>query len=77
GQSLRGPIDALQNAASFNYYANSSFTKKGMYARPSAEADAQYQYMKGVDGEGGIINEKITNLNTKYNDLIKLREGDK
>lgn len=25
GQSLKGPIDALQNAVSFNYYANSTF----------------------------------------------------
>jgi len=25
GQSLKGPVDVLQNAASFNYYANSTF----------------------------------------------------
>jgi hypothetical protein len=29
GQSLKGPIDALQNAVSFNYYANSTYKNKG------------------------------------------------
>ena len=77
GQSLKGPIDALQNAATFNYYANSNFTNTGMYARPSAEANKQEKYMFGVDGDAGIIGEKKTKLNNKYNDLIKLREGDK
>jgi len=71
GQSLKGPIDALQNAATFNYYANSNFTNTGMYARPSAEADKQDQYMHGIDGKSGIVGEKITKLNNK------LREGDK
>ena len=49
-----------------------------MYSRPSAEADKQYQYMKGVDAEGnvvdetgGIIGQKTTKLLNKY------REGDK
>jgi hypothetical protein len=48
GQSLVGPIDALQNAISFNYYANSNFTNAGMYFRPSVEADNQKSYMDGI-----------------------------
>jgi hypothetical protein len=48
GQSLVGPIDALQNAISFNYYANSNYTNAGMYYRPSIEADKQKSYMDGI-----------------------------
>ena len=48
GQSLKGPIDALQNAITFNYYANSSFTNQGMYKAPSAEADNQEKYINGI-----------------------------
>ena len=72
GQSLQGPIDALQNAVTFNYYANSSFTDKGMYSRPSKEAGKQYRYMKGVTSEKQAL------LTTKYNDtkIKKIREGE-
>jgi hypothetical protein len=31
GQSLKTPIEAIQNAASFNYYANSTFYNRGVY----------------------------------------------
>jgi len=53
GQSLKGPIDALQNAVSFNYYANSTFTSKGMYILPSAMASMQSSYKAGVEIQGG------------------------
>jgi hypothetical protein len=36
GQSLQAPIDALQNAASFNYYANSTFYNRDVYRASSA-----------------------------------------
>jgi hypothetical protein len=48
GESLKGPIDALQNAVSFNYYANSSFTDAGMYKLPSKVADQQESYIKEI-----------------------------
>jgi len=48
GQSLKGPIDALQNAVTFNYYANSTYTDKGMYKLPSDAASKQEGYMKGI-----------------------------
>ena len=48
GQSLKGPIDALQNAVSFNYYANSSFTDAGMYYLPSKQATMQESYINGI-----------------------------
>jgi hypothetical protein len=48
GQSLKGPIDALQNAVSYNYYANSTYSKDGIYALPSKVADAQETYINGV-----------------------------
>lgn len=41
GQSLKGPIDILQNAIGFNYYANSTFTNKGFYKIASDVQDAQ------------------------------------
>lgn len=78
GQSLKGPIDALQNAVSFNYYANSTFTDKGMYGRASKEATKQDQYMFGVDGSGGIVGDKTNKLNAAYDVLTnKVTEGDK
>lgn len=66
GQSLKGPIDALQNAVSFNYYANSTFTNTGMYKTPSEVADRQVGYMKGVNkdrvaGATGYFNSKLVN----------------
>lgn len=42
GQSLRGPIDALQNAVSFNYYGNSTFASDGVYKTATAVENAQY-----------------------------------
>ncbi len=76
GQSLVGPIDALQNAVSFNYYANSTFSDQGMYAKPFKEAVNQDQYINGVNGEvvrdekgnitAGILLDERNNLNKKY-----------
>ena len=48
GESLKGPIDALQNAVTFNYYANSSFTNAGMYKLPSSVADKQESFIKQI-----------------------------
>lgn len=42
GQSLKGPISIIQNALSFNYYANSTFTNEGIYEIPSNHADTEY-----------------------------------
>jgi len=69
GQSLKGPIDALQNAVTFNYYANSTFTDKGMYKKPSQVATDQNQYMFGIKSKGGIVGEK-------KDKLIKVSEGE-
>jgi hypothetical protein len=64
GQSLSGPIDALQNAVSFNYYANSTFTNKGMYSRPSQVANDQSTYMEGVLAESiASLNAAVTARN--------------
>jgi hypothetical protein len=41
GQSLKGAIDVIQNAESFNYYANSTFYKNGVYAAARKVEDAQ------------------------------------
>lgn len=43
GQSLSGPISSLQNAISFNYYANSTFTNEDVYLKPSDAEKAQYK----------------------------------
>lgn len=49
GQSLKGPINALQNAVSYNHYANSNFSNKGIYKLPSAIADKQYGDSNDLD----------------------------
>ena len=41
GQSLYGPISVLQNAITFNYYANSTYKKEGNY-----ESAAAYHFEK-------------------------------
>jgi hypothetical protein len=41
GQSLAGPIDRLQNAVSFNYYANSTFYKDGIYQKATEQQNEQ------------------------------------
>lgn len=65
GQSLKGPIDALQNAVSFNYYANSTFSDKGVYKTASNVADKQESYMEGV------LNEKSKEGKAEFNKKIK------
>lgn len=76
GQSLKGPIDALQNAVSFNYYANSSFSEKGVYKKASDAATAQDQYMHGVDGNSGLVGEKGESLNTAYTNTFENTEDE-
>jgi hypothetical protein len=73
GQSLKAPIDALQNAVSFNYYANSTFTDRGVYKAATEVANDNYSYLKGV-----VIKEKNEKLNAAYETLIndKVKEGD-
>jgi hypothetical protein len=66
GESLEGPVDALQNAITFNYYANSNFTKEGMYARPSQEADNQVAYNNGV-----VVKQKEAQINEANNQAVK------
>jgi len=48
GQSLDGPIDAIQNASDFNYYANSNYIGSGMYKKPSKIAQDQKSFISGV-----------------------------
>ena len=48
GQSLRTPIDALQNAISFNYYANSSYSNKGMYKKAYETSEKQRRFNDDV-----------------------------
>lgn len=48
GQSLRGAIDALQNAVSFNYYANSTYSAGGTYATPALVEALQFGDAAGI-----------------------------
>ena len=72
GQSLKGPIDALQNAVTFNYYANSDFTDIGMYSRPAEEASNQASYNQG------ILTKKNEKMTAAYlqTEAYKTREGE-
>ena len=67
GQSLKGPIDALQNAITFNYYANSNYTNQGLYQRPSEEADNQEKYINGI-----LTTEKNA-LNKAFNQNVAIQ----
>ena len=68
GQSLKGPIDALQNAVSFNYYANSSFSNKGMYLLPAAMAEIQDSYKRGVTTDNNKI---VKDFNKRNSDFLE------
>jgi len=57
GMSMRGPIDALQNAVSFNYYANSTFYNDGVYAKATAAETAQQAVNDDVNTNGENKNE--------------------
>ena len=48
GQSLKGPIDALQNAVAYNYYANSTASRRGLYKKPYTEAQKQREFIDDV-----------------------------
>lgn len=48
GQSLQIAIDAIQNATSFNYYANSTFYDTGVYRTAGKAKDAQVTARDGI-----------------------------
>jgi outer membrane protein OmpA-like peptidoglycan-associated protein len=62
GQSLRTPVSVLQNAVSFNYYANSTFYNKGIYTSATRVQDEQVKANNNIDTE------------SKFNELL-LRDG--
>ena len=64
GQSLRGPIDALQNAVSFNMYANSTYSKEGTYSTPALVEALQYADREGIDT---LQKEKLVRANDRAN----------
>ncbi|MFW6243290.1 MAG: hypothetical protein ACOC2W_03935, partial [bacterium] len=49
GQSLKGPIDALQNAISFNYYANSTYKDTGVYKIATEAEQKQSDYENSIE----------------------------
>lgn len=51
GQSLKGAIDVLQNAESFNYYANSTYYPVGVYATARKAESAQYPDKATTDSQ--------------------------
>jgi len=73
GQSLKTPIDALQNAVSFNYYANSTFTKSGLYSTPALVEAEQNLRNEGLKGLTAREKEELARLrNEKNNRLSEL-----
>ena len=77
GQSLKGPIDALQNAVSFNYYANSNYTKEGMYILPSAIAELQDSYKNGVSVESMATIKDFNKRNAEFKATLKKNKNNK
>ena len=77
GQSLKGPIDALQNAVSYNFYANSNFTKEGMYILPSAMAELQDSYRNGVTVESAAIIQEFNKRNAEFKKTLTQNKNNK
>ena len=61
GQSLKGPINALQNAITFNYYGNSTFYNTGIYA--DATKMETLQYSPNDDPEIALPNDINIDIN--------------
>ena len=69
GQSLKAPIDALQNAVSFNYYGNSTFFNTGVYKTATEVESRQIEVNEGIVSEtqanvvdrNSIIAQNLTN----------------
>jgi len=69
GQSLKGPIDILQNALSMNYYANSTFTNKDIYIKPSQVEHDQYSIKPMVSKNGQLV--ASSKINTPLDNKLK------
>lgn len=69
GQSLKGPIDALQNAVSAMYYANSTYSNREFYTKQNETADNQEAYMEGV------LNTKVKTMKDEYEAKNKDRQA--
>jgi len=76
GQSLKTPIEAIQNAASFNYYANSTFYTEGEYYQTASDMESlqvarnsgDVKTFKSVEAE---IRARGAERNTKRDEAIK------
>jgi hypothetical protein len=69
GQSLKGPIDVLQNALSMNYYANSTFTDKDIYIKPSQVEHDQYSIKPMASKNGQLV--ASSKINTPLDNKLK------
>lgn len=67
GESLAGPISVLQNAVTFNYYANSTYAKDANY-----EGDAAYQF-EVLQYGNPTEQERLQNKIDKANESEELR----
>lgn len=64
GQSIEAPINAIQNAVTFNYYANSTFVNKGIYRTANKAKDAQISFNESINEEQNrAIRERNRNVN--------------
>jgi len=61
GQSLKGALDILQNAESFNYYANSTYYPVDVYAMARKAESAQY-------GDIATTNDQVQTMTLNNND---------
>ena len=64
GQSLETPINALQNAVSFNYYANSTYYKDGVYSTANELMREQQSINENIINDN---NQKIAGRNVNQN----------
>ena len=77
GHSMRGPLAKLQNAVSFNYYANSTYYNKGIYATATRVQDEQVSANERLQDEDkfGLVQGRGDFAKDKNGNLLKDKNG--
>ena len=75
GESMAGPISVLQNAVTFNYYANSTYAKNSNFESKAAYQFEVLQY--GNEKEKGNLETQIAKANELERDKLEELNQDK
>jgi hypothetical protein len=70
GQSLQTPIATLQNATSFNYYANSTYYNTNTYTTPTIEENSQLSENFDIVSQQSQRNSEVLEEKRLWNGII-------